>query len=163
MTDVLQTGVDAAYRLILMKGKMTMKELSDAMNVDPRYVEVWGKMLSRKKLIKVRYPVIGKPVLMSPDYDDEFKPYSERHPVEMQSQEMDAVAEVPKASKNVNITDWVVDCPKANGQPVMFNRDCMSCPHFNTVSGKLMKVKDSEKERNEFKARGVMCTYEVSK
>jgi hypothetical protein len=159
--EILETGVDVAYKLILMNGKMSVGQLADAMKVDPRHVEVWGKMLSRRKLIKVRYPMFGKPFLMKPDYDDEFRPYSERHPVDVQNQALDAFIERSETSKKVMIKDWVVDCPKANGQPVTFNRDCMSCPHFNTVAGSMLHRGD-EKEGKEFKAKGVMCTYRKS-
>lgn len=156
----LETGVDVAYKLILMNGKIGLKELADAMKVDPKHVEVWGKMLSRRKLIKVRYPMFGKPFLMKPDYDDEFRPYSERHPVEIENQKLDAFIEKPAETTNsVMIKDWVVDCPKANGTPVTFNRDCISCPHFNTVAGSIIQGKD---DKQEFKAKGVMCTYKKS-
>ncbi len=158
----LETGVDVAYKLILMNGKMSVRQLADAMKVDPRHVEVWAKMLSRRKLIKVRYPMFGKPFLMKPDYDDEFRPYSERHPVDIQNQKLDAFIEKPsEPTKSVMIKDWVVDCPKANGTPVTFNRDCISCVHFNTVAGSMLHRGD-KKEGKEFNAKGVMCTYRKS-
>jgi hypothetical protein len=157
---ILETGVDVAYKLILMNGKIGLRELASAMKVDADKVEVWAKMLSRKKLIKVRYPMFGKPFLMKPDYDDEFRPYSERHPVEIENQKLDAFIERPREqSKSVMIKDWVVDCPKANGTPVTFNRDCISCVHFNTVAGSMLQTKE---EKQEFKAKGVMCTYRKS-
>lgn len=158
---ILETGVDVAYKLILMNGKMGVKELADAMKVEPDRIEIWAKMLSKKKLIKVRYPMFGKPFLMKPDYDDEFRPYSERHPIEAESQKLDAFIEKPAEESNkVTIKDWVVDCPKANGHPVTFNGDCISCPHFNTVAGSMLQQKDKKKENgHEFKAKGIMCTY----
>ena len=63
------TGIDKLLRAVQEKKKLMFSEAAQIFGVSEKLIEDWGNILERNKLIKMRYPLIGEPVLeiISPD------------------------------------------------------------------------------------------------
>lgn len=62
--EIIETDVDKLYDLIRNKGIIKVNEAAKILNTNVDQVEEWGKILEEHKLIRLRYPPIGEPVLI---------------------------------------------------------------------------------------------------
>jgi hypothetical protein len=62
--EFIETDVDKLYELVRDRGIIKIKDASKMLKVDEDKVEEWGRILEEHKLIRMRYPPIGEPVLI---------------------------------------------------------------------------------------------------
>jgi len=60
----LETDVDKLYEIVREKGILKIKEASKMLGIDSEQVEEWGRILEEHKLVRLRYPPVGEPVLI---------------------------------------------------------------------------------------------------
>ena len=64
ITDHVETDVDKLYEIVRDKGILKVKEASKMLGIDMDQVEEWGRILEEHKLVRLRYPPVGEPVLI---------------------------------------------------------------------------------------------------
>ncbi len=57
------TPLQTLLNLVNQKGKITLDEASKILNSDESLIETWARILNSSNLIKLQYPIIGKPVM----------------------------------------------------------------------------------------------------
>jgi hypothetical protein len=62
--DVLETDVDKLYELVRDRGIVKLNEASKTFKIDSDIIEEWGRILEEHKLVRLRYPPVGEPVLI---------------------------------------------------------------------------------------------------
>ncbi len=62
--DFLETDVDKLYELVRDKGIVKLNEASKVFKIDSDIIEEWGRILEEHKLVRLRYPPVGEPVLI---------------------------------------------------------------------------------------------------
>ena len=62
--DHVETDVDKLYEIVRDKGILKVKEASKILSIDMDQVEEWGRILEEHKLVRLRYPPVGEPVLI---------------------------------------------------------------------------------------------------
>jgi hypothetical protein len=64
VTEMMETDVDKLYELTKEKGIIKIKEAAKILGIDTDQVEEWGRILEEHKLVRLRYPPVGEPVLI---------------------------------------------------------------------------------------------------
>lgn len=62
--DHLETDVDKLYELARDKGIVKINEAAKLLKIDIDQIEEWGRILEEHKLVRLRYPPVGEPVLI---------------------------------------------------------------------------------------------------
>ncbi|MCX6817928.1 MAG: hypothetical protein NTU57_03645 [Candidatus Aenigmarchaeota archaeon] len=62
--DHLETDVDKLYELTRDKGIIKINEAAKLLKIDIDQIEEWGRILEEHKLVRLRYPPVGEPVLI---------------------------------------------------------------------------------------------------
>ncbi len=60
----VETDVDKLYEIVREKGIIKVKEAAKLLGIDTEQVEEWGRILEEHKLVRLRYPPVGEPVLV---------------------------------------------------------------------------------------------------
>ena len=128
----VDTGVDLAFKLILLNQRMTLKNLAKILRLDPKSIEVWCGTLEKKKMIRMNYKVFGETEVLS----------NNGHSGEV------------RGMKRVKVMDWAVSCPKKS-KNVMFLKNCQGCKHLKNIEGELIHSNPSY----EFRPENVVCSW----
>lgn len=62
--DYLETDVDKLYELARDKGIIKVRDAAKMLKIEIDQVEEWGRILEEHKLVRLRYPPVGEPVLI---------------------------------------------------------------------------------------------------
>lgn len=62
--EFLETDVDKLYELTREKGILKVKDAAKSLGIDSEQVEEWARILEEHKLVRLRYPPVGDPVLI---------------------------------------------------------------------------------------------------
>jgi hypothetical protein len=62
--EFLETDIDKLYELARDKGILKVKDASKALGIEVDRIEEWGRILEEHKLVRLRYPPVGDPVLI---------------------------------------------------------------------------------------------------
>ncbi len=62
--DTIQTDVDKLYEFAKEKGIVKVKDAAKVLNIGTEQVEEWGRILEEHKLVRLRYPPVGDPVII---------------------------------------------------------------------------------------------------
>ncbi|MFH1237544.1 MAG: hypothetical protein V1648_04035 [Candidatus Aenigmatarchaeota archaeon] len=62
--DHLETDVDKLYELARDRGIIKINEAAKLLKIDIDQIEEWGRILEEHKLVRLRYPPVGEPVLI---------------------------------------------------------------------------------------------------
>ena len=62
--EVLETDVDKLYNLTRDKGILKVKDAAKSLGIDNEQVEEWARILEEHKLVRLRYPPVGDPVII---------------------------------------------------------------------------------------------------
>ncbi len=128
----LNTGIDLAFKLVLMNGKLPVGVVARATNLGKRCTERLFEILERKKMVKMRYKIFGETEIMTNNGHEEVK----------------------EGMKKVRISDWIVECPRL-GRSVMFKTSCQNCRYLRDVNGDMcMKGGNFE-----FRPENVVCAW----
>ena len=60
----VETDVDKLYEIVREKGIIKVKDTAKLLGIDTDQVEEWGRILEEHKLVRLRYPPVGEPVLV---------------------------------------------------------------------------------------------------
>ncbi|MEM5812140.1 MAG: hypothetical protein QXN71_00085 [Candidatus Aenigmatarchaeota archaeon] len=63
-TPYLETSIDKLYKLVKERSRVGFDEAAEKFNAEREQIESWAKILEEHKLIKVHYPVFGRPVMI---------------------------------------------------------------------------------------------------
>lgn len=85
MQDVnIETKPDMLYRMVNLRGKVSVAESAKIFGVVEKQIESWALVLEEHKLIKIHYPAFGKPVLFSLEYSNKSLKKRQKEDKEMQ-------------------------------------------------------------------------------
>jgi hypothetical protein len=62
--ELLETDVDKLYELTKDKGIVKVKDAAKILGINNDQVEEWARILEEHKLVRLRYPPVGEPVLI---------------------------------------------------------------------------------------------------
>ena len=62
--DYMETDVDKLYELARDRGIIKINEAAKLLKIDIDQIEEWGRILEEHKLVRLRYPPVGEPVLI---------------------------------------------------------------------------------------------------
>ncbi len=62
--EYMETDVDKLYELARDKGIIKVKDAAKTLGIDSEQVEEWGRILEEHKLVRLRYPPVGEPVII---------------------------------------------------------------------------------------------------
>ncbi len=62
--NVIETSIDKLIQVLKEKGKMSISEVADFLNVTQKEVEPWINILEENGIIEIKYPVIGEPKII---------------------------------------------------------------------------------------------------
>ena len=61
-----ETGIDALYRLVLQKEKLSLTEAEQALKISAEICREWASILEHKGFIAIKYPAFGEITLLKP-------------------------------------------------------------------------------------------------
>ena len=61
-----ETGIDALYRLVLQKEKLSLTEAEQALKISVEICREWASILEHKGFIAIKYPAFGEIMLLKP-------------------------------------------------------------------------------------------------
>ena len=68
-----RTTLDKLYETIERKGKISLKELSQELNLPIKQVEEWARILNKEEMIDIQYPLVGNIKLMKKGFAEKTK------------------------------------------------------------------------------------------
>lgn len=130
--DKMRTGVDLAFKLVLMNEKMPVSTIARILDFKTEYTKRMLGLLERKKLVRLNYKLFRETEVMV---------------ARKKQHEVDDM-------KKVKVSDWIIECPMEK-KGVMFRASCQNCAHFRDIDGQMVKMT----EGFEFRPEGVVCGW----
>jgi hypothetical protein len=128
----INTGIDLAFKLVLMNGKLPVSTIARILDFNLQYTERLLGILERKKMIKMNYRLFGETEVMVNNGHEE----------------------VFHGMKKMKVFDWMIHCPEKE-RGVMFRVSCQNCKHFQDIEGKIV----NEKGNFDFRPESVVCGW----
>ncbi len=129
----LKTGVDLAFKLVLMNQRVPVRTVAKILDFKLDYTKKLLGMLERKKMGRMNYKPFGETEVM----------INNGHAIE----EMIGM-------NRMKVFDWMINCPREE-RGVMFRVSCQNCEHFKDLDGKILKGK----EGYDFRPEHVLCGW----
>ncbi|MFH1364214.1 MAG: hypothetical protein ABIH52_01020 [Candidatus Aenigmatarchaeota archaeon] len=67
----IETGADKLLDIVESEKNITLEKVANDLNLDLKIIEDWARVLEEHDLIKMHYPIFGKPMLRTLDYKTE--------------------------------------------------------------------------------------------
>jgi len=77
-TKSLKTGIDGLYSLIRDKKNMTAAKAAKSLKVKENIIVEWARIMEEHEMLRIHYPVFGKPSLRSMDWKPKWKKKREK-------------------------------------------------------------------------------------
>jgi hypothetical protein len=71
--NVLETEIDQLYDIVKERKKVKMDNVAKQLGVPKEQVQEWADIMEDHQMVKTDYPVVGEPVIMLKEHEDEIK------------------------------------------------------------------------------------------